>query len=101
MKSNFSRPFGLNNRISTKQYQKKVTETKVEKSKTRHPKNGTFNPMISWVYNNHCVISILHLGIFISKTHRKDLPKKYTMVILQSIEKWDFDDLFLRAIFAQ
>ena len=31
MKSNFSRPFSFNNWISTKQYQKKVTETKVEK----------------------------------------------------------------------
>ena len=31
MKSNFSRPFRFHSWISTKQYQKKVTETKVEK----------------------------------------------------------------------
>ena len=61
MKSNFSRPFRFNNWIFTKQYQKKVIETKVEKNPKRHPENGIFHPMISWVYNNHCVILIFHL----------------------------------------
>ena len=61
MKSNFSRPFRFNNWISTKQYQKKVTETKVEKIPRPYPENGILHPMISWVYNNHCVIKIFHL----------------------------------------
>ena len=61
MKSNFSRPFRFNSWISTNQYQKKVTETKVEKILNGIPKNGTFDPMISWVYNNHYVILIFHL----------------------------------------
>ena len=26
-----------------------------------YPENGIFHPMISWVYNNHCVILIFHL----------------------------------------
>ena len=60
MKSNFSRPFRFNSWISTKQYQKKVTETKVVKISKWHPKNGTFPWMIPWVYNNQYEILILH-----------------------------------------
>ena len=68
MKSNFSRPFRFNSWISTNQYQKKVTETKVEKILNGIPKNGTFDPMISWVYNNHsCEWLIFHLRIFMSE----------------------------------
>ena len=61
MKSNFSRPFRFNNWIAIKQYQKKVTETKDQKNPRPYPENGIFHPMISWVYNNHCVILIFHL----------------------------------------
>ena len=31
------------------------------KNPKQHPENGIFHPMISWVYNNHCVILIFHL----------------------------------------
>ena len=44
MKFNFSRPFRFNNWISTKQYQKKVTETKAQKILDRKLKMAFFTP---------------------------------------------------------
>ena len=77
MKSNFLRPFRFNCWIFTKQYhQESYRDQNVAKIPNSTPKNGTFYPMISWVYNNHYVILILHLGIFISKTQGNKFAKK-------------------------
>ena len=59
---------------------KKVTETKVEKIPKRHPENGIFHPMISWVYNNHCVILILHSVFLWANIKEKNL--------LQNVPQW-------------
>ena len=44
MKSNFAKTIRFNNWISTKQYQKKVTETKVQKILDRTLKMAFFTP---------------------------------------------------------
>ena len=99
MKSNFSRSIRFHSWTSSNWTQKKVTETKVEKILDRTLKMAFFHPMISWVYNNHCAISIFSFGIFYEQISKKKLLK-CTTPISESVKVVDFDDLFLTAIFA-
>ena len=72
MKSNFSRPFRFNNWISTKQYQKKVTETKVEKIPNGKVKMAFFTP---W-YN-------IKLTFAIERREKKKLISYQVKIALQ------------------
>ena len=83
MKSNFSRPFRFNSLISTKQYQKKVTEANVEKIP-----NGTLKMAFSphdflGLQQSLCNINY-SLGIFMSKYQRKNLLKCTTAILMAS-----------------
>ena len=77
MKSNFSRPIRFHSWTSSNWTQKKVAETKSFENPKRHPENGIFHPMISWVYNNHCVISIFHLVFLWANIKEKNLLNMY------------------------
>ena len=99
MKSNFSRTFRLNSWIATKQYQKRVTETKFVKIPNGILKTVTFHPMIAWVYNNHYEILLFH-WVFSSAKLKEKTCQKVSLWQYDQLKKCNFDDLFSRAIFA-
>ena len=102
MKSNFSRPFRFNSWISTKRYQKKVTETKAQKILDRILKMAFFTPWFLGFTTLQQSLLIINFsfGIFVSEYQRKNLLK-CTRAISESVKVVDFDGLFLTAIFAQ
>ena len=89
MKSNFSRPFRFNSWISTKQYQKKVTETKVEKIPNGILKITLFTP---WFLGFTTIIINFSFFIwyFYERISKKKLAKMYqgNLGISQSGRFW-------------
>ena len=89
MKSHFSRPYRFNSWISTKRYQKKVTETKAQKILDRTLKMAFFTP---WFLGFTTIIINFSFFIwyFYERISKKKLAKMYqgNLRISQSGQFW-------------